>query len=52
MSMKNFGIAIAVVAVIALGFAARLVMIPGPTAFASGSTVALADYTGANPTGV
>ena len=50
--MKNFGITIAVIAVIALGFAAWLILIPGPTAFASGSTVALADYQGANPTGV
>jgi mono/diheme cytochrome c family protein len=52
MSMRKLGIAIAVIAVIALGFAAWLLLIPGPTAFASGSTVALADYTGANPTGV
>jgi mono/diheme cytochrome c family protein len=52
MSKKTFGIAIAVVAVVALGFAAWLLLIPGPTAFASGSTVALADYKDANPTGV
>jgi mono/diheme cytochrome c family protein len=52
MSKKNFGIAIAVIAVVAAGFGAWMVMIPGPTAFASGSTVALADYKEANPTGV
>ena len=52
MSMKNFGITVAVIAVIALGFAAWLLLIPGPTAFASGSSVALADYAGPNPTGV
>ncbi|MBN9555296.1 MAG: cytochrome c [Alphaproteobacteria bacterium] len=52
MNKKNLGIAIAVVAVVALGFAAWLLLIPGPTAFASGSTVALADYKDANPTGV
>jgi len=50
--MRAIGIAIAVVALIALGFAAWLVFIPGPMAFASGSTVALADYKAANPTGV
>lgn len=52
MSRKSLGIAVAVLTVIALGFAAWLVLIPGPTAFASGSTVALADYKEANPTGV
>ena len=50
--MRKLGIAIAVIALIAVGFAAWLVLIPGPTAFASGSTVALADYKDANPTGV
>src|SRR5215470_8057434 len=50
--MRRIGIAIAVVGVIALGFAAWLVLIPAPMAFANGSTVALSDYTGANPTGV
>ncbi len=50
--MRPIGIAIAVVVVIALGFAAWLVLIPAPMAFANGSTVALSDYTGANPTGV
>jgi mono/diheme cytochrome c family protein len=50
--MRPVGIAIAVVVVIALGFAAWLVLIPAPMAFANGSTVALSDYSGANPTGV
>src|SRR5579863_88272 len=50
--MRKFGIAVAVLAIIVLGFAAWMVLIPGPTAFANGSTVALADYTGPNPTGV
>ena len=50
--MRPIGIAIAVVVVIALGFAAWLVLIPGPMAFANSSTIVLSDYTGANPTGV
>jgi mono/diheme cytochrome c family protein len=50
--MRPVGIAIAVVVVIALGFAAWLVLIPSPMAFANGSTVVLSEYTGANPTGV
>jgi mono/diheme cytochrome c family protein len=50
--MKRLGIAIAVIVVLALGFAAWLVLIPGPMAFAGGTAVALADYKGANPTGV
>jgi mono/diheme cytochrome c family protein len=50
--MRPIGIAIGVVVVIALGFAAWLVLIPAPMAFANGSTVVLSDYTGANPTGV
>jgi mono/diheme cytochrome c family protein len=52
MSARGWGIAVAVIAIIALGFAAWLVLIPGPMAFASGSTAALADYKGADPTGV
>src|SRR5579862_9509777 len=52
MNRKTLGIVIAVIAVIALGIAAWLVLIPGPTAFASGSTVALAEYKEADPTGV
>jgi mono/diheme cytochrome c family protein len=50
--MKAIGIVAAVIVVVALGFAAWLVFIPGPMAFANGSTVALADYKDANPTGV
>ena len=50
--MRPIGLAIAVVVIIALGFAAWLVLIPAPMAFANGSTVALSRYTGANPTGV
>src|SRR5471030_2360071 len=50
--MNRLGITAAIIAVIALGIAAWLVLIPGPTAFASGGTVALSDYTAANPTGV
>jgi mono/diheme cytochrome c family protein len=42
---------IVVVAVVAAG-AVWWLRGPGPTAFAGGSTVALADYRGANPTGV
>ncbi|HXS06394.1 MAG TPA: cytochrome c, partial [Rhizomicrobium sp.] len=50
--MRTLGIVVAVIVVIGLGFAAWLVLIPGPTGFASGSTVALADYKDADPTGV
>ena len=50
--MRPIGIAIGVVVVIALGFAAWLALVPAPMAFADGSTVVLSDYTGANPTGV
>ncbi len=50
--MRIFGIVIAVIALIALGFAAWEVLLPGPMSFASGSTVALADYKAGNPTGV
>jgi mono/diheme cytochrome c family protein len=50
--MRLVGIAAAVVVVIALGFAAWLVLIPGPMAFASGTPVALSDYKGPDPTGV
>ncbi|HWY63460.1 MAG TPA: cytochrome c [Rhizomicrobium sp.] len=50
--MRLFGIAVAALAVVALGFAAWLVLIPGPMAFASGRAVALSDYKGPDPTGV
>jgi len=52
MSKKGWGIVVAVIAVVALGVAYWLLMIPGPMSFAQGGTVALADYNGANPTGV
>src|SRR6201996_2902349 len=52
MSKRGWLIALAVVVVIGLGVAVWLLAIPGPTAFAQGGTVALADYNGANPTGV
>ncbi|HEX3432246.1 MAG TPA: cytochrome c [Rhizomicrobium sp.] len=43
---------IAVIAVIAIGILLWLVLAPGPMDFAGGHKVALADYRGANPTGV
>ncbi|HKD48005.1 MAG TPA: cytochrome c [Rhizomicrobium sp.] len=52
MSKKGWGIAVAAIVVIALGFAFWLLAIPGPMSFAKGGTVALADYKGPNPTGV
>ncbi|MBV8752623.1 MAG: cytochrome c [Hyphomicrobiales bacterium] len=45
-------IVVAAVAIVAIGVAAWLVFGPGPLAFAGNSTVALADYHEANPTGV
>jgi len=45
-------IAIAVIVVIILAAFGWRVIYPGPTAFAGGPTVALADYHAANPTGV
>jgi mono/diheme cytochrome c family protein len=51
--MKKFiGIVVAVIVVIALGFAGWLFLGRNPTSFASGSTVALEEYQGANLTGV
>jgi mono/diheme cytochrome c family protein len=50
--MRLLGIAVATIAIIGLGFAAWLVLIPGPMAFASGSSVPLSDYKGPDPTGV
>src|SRR5215831_5306846 len=44
--------AIAAVIIVAIGVFAWLTFNPGPLAFARGPTVALADYQGANPTGV
>jgi mono/diheme cytochrome c family protein len=45
---------VAIAAIIAVGIASALWMVtgPGPLAFASGERVALADYKGADPTGV
>lgn len=43
---------LAVVAAAAIGFAGYLVFAPGPTAFAQGKRVALADYHDKDPTGV
>lgn len=48
---RRLALGIVLLAVIAAG-AVWWVRGPGPMAFASGSTVALADYRGANPTGV
>jgi mono/diheme cytochrome c family protein len=45
-------IVVAAVVIVGGGIAAWLVFGPGPLAFAGGSTVALADYHEANPTGV
>ncbi|WP_158741901.1 cytochrome c [Acidisphaera sp. L21] len=51
--MKRLLLAVLAVIVIAgAGLGVWLVAIPGPTAFAKGATVALADYRAANPTGV
>jgi hypothetical protein len=44
--------AIAAVIIVAIGVFAWRTFNPGPLAFARGPTVALADYQGANPTGV
>src|ERR1700754_1412081 len=49
---KIVGIVVAVVIVIALGFAGWLFLGRDPMSFAGGSTVALADYQGADITGV
>src|SRR3984885_1415839 len=52
MTKRGWLIALAVVVVIGLGVAVWLLALPGPMAFAQGGTVELADYNGANPTGV
>ncbi len=49
---KRLWIAAAIVAVIGGITVQQLVFGPGPTAFAGGKTVSLADYAGADPTGV
>jgi mono/diheme cytochrome c family protein len=45
-------VVVAAVAIVVIGVAAWIVFGPGPLAFAGNSTVALADYHEANPTGV
>jgi mono/diheme cytochrome c family protein len=50
-SRINFA-AVAIIILIGLGLWAWHVIVPGPTAFARGSTVALSDYRGPDPTGV
>jgi len=52
MSKKGWSIAAAVIVIIVLGVAFWLLALPGPMSFAQGGTVQLADYNGANPTGV
>lgn len=49
---KIIGILVAVIVVVALGFAGWLYLGRDPMSFAAGSTVALADYHGADVTGV
>ena len=49
---RSIVVAAAVIAVIALAVLIWLVSTPGPTAFAQGTNVPLADYHGNNPTGV
>jgi mono/diheme cytochrome c family protein len=49
---KRLWITAAIVAVIGGVTVQQLVFGPGPTAFAGGKTVSLADYAGADPTGV
>ena len=51
MRKNRAGIWLAAIAVIIIALAAWLFWTPGPMGFASGSSVALADYQGANPTG-
>jgi mono/diheme cytochrome c family protein len=50
--MRTRMIVLIVVVLIVAGFFGFRIFYPGPMAFASGSTVALADYHGADPTGV
>ena len=45
-------IAVTAIIIVAVGVVAWLIFNPGPLSFASGSTVALADYHEADPTGV
>ncbi len=48
---RNYWAVPAAVAVVACIVAAWIIYVPGPTTFAGGSTVALADYKDTNPTG-
>lgn len=48
---RIYWVLLALAAVVCI-IAGVIIYVPGPTAFASGSTVALADYKDANPTGV
>ena len=52
MRTRSTAIAVAVIVVIVLAVFGWRVFNPGPMAFAGGSTVALADYHAADPTGV
>jgi mono/diheme cytochrome c family protein len=51
MRTRNIALTVALVVVIALGIYAWHLFNPGPMAFVGGSTVPLADYRGADPTG-
>jgi mono/diheme cytochrome c family protein len=50
--MRRLLIALLIVAIVVLGVVGWIVLGPGPLDFAGGSRVALADYKGADPTGV
>jgi hypothetical protein len=50
--MRRPAILVAAAIIIAIGVFAWRTLTRGPLAFAGGSTVALADYHGSNPTGV
>src|SRR5262249_5174924 len=50
--MRRFAIVVAAIVIVAVSVVAWLIFGPGPLAFAGGSTVALADYHEADPTGV
>jgi len=50
--MRRLLVALLIIALIVLGVAGWIILGPGPLDFAGGSRVALADYKGADPTGV
>jgi mono/diheme cytochrome c family protein len=52
MANRATSVIVAAVILVALGIYLWHIFVPGPMAFAGGSTVALADYHGADPTGV